>query len=325
PDDELRTAMANRWIVLVVIVGLTAWGFNERRMLNAYMIAWTEGGEIPALLPAQDEGVGVRWYDDYFTIQQIAPDTFAIGEPRYLQQTYSYLIIGRERALMFDGGPGIHNIKLVAQSLTDKPITFLPSHLHYDHVGNNITWAHVALPNLPSIRSRTEDGIFSPTDRQFLGFVEGWDEAPKWRVDEWVRHGEEIDLGGRVVTLYATPGHTRDSVSLYDARNGLLLSGDYLYPGSLYAFLPGSSVNDYLQTATELVAAIPPDTTIYGAHSDNEPGAPVLEFGDLADLEAALFLLEAKTLEGDGTYPQYFRVNERLGLLAEPRWLQDWD
>ena len=317
--------MAKRWLVLILIVGLTAWGFKERRLLNVYMITWTEGGEMPALLPAEDEGPGVRWYDDYFTIQQIAPDTYAIGEPRYLQQTYAYLILGADRALMFDGGPGIHNIKLVAESLTDKPITFLPSHLHYDHVGNNITWERVALPDLPEIRAREEDGIFSPSNRQFLGFAEGWDEAPKWIVDEWIRHGDEIDLGGRVLTMYVTPGHTRDSVSLHDANNRLLLSGDYLYPGPLYAFTPGASVSDYLRTANEMMSIVPPGTRIYGAHGDDEPGVPLLYKTDLADLENALFRIEEKALQGEGSYPQYFPVNDRLGLLAEPRWLQDWD
>ena len=29
-------------------------------------------------------------------------------------------------------------------------------------------------------------------------------------------------------------------------------------------------------------------------------------------------------IEGDGSYPEAFPINERLTMLAEPRWLQRW-
>ena len=43
------------------------------------------------------------------------------------------------------------------------------------------------------------------------------------------------------------------------------------------------------------------------------------------DLRSALLRLRSGELEGEGFYPQSFVINERLWLLAEPRWLQDWD
>ena len=104
----------------------------------------------------------------------------------------------------------------------------------------------------------------------------------------------------------------------------MLFSGDYLYPGDLYAFLPNSSMGDYLTAAETLSQVIDDDVRIYGAHRAAPPGAPVLDAGDLADLKDALCRLRAGELAGEGTWPQRFEVNERIGLLAGPRILQRW-
>ena len=45
-----------------------------------------------------EEGPEARWYDDYFTVEQLDAKTWAIGEPRYEQQVFNYLIV-IERAL----------------------------------------------------------------------------------------------------------------------------------------------------------------------------------------------------------------------------------
>jgi glyoxylase-like metal-dependent hydrolase (beta-lactamase superfamily II) len=211
----------------------------------------------------------------------------------------------------------------VAESLTSKPITFLPSHLHYDHVGNGITFDRIALMDVPAVRSRAAGDTFSPSDRQHLGFLENMD-PPTWQVDEWIAPGSEIDLGNRILKVYYTPGHTNDSISLFDISNDLVFSGDYLYPGPLYGFLPNSSMHEYLATTGPLIDDLPDNIIFYGAHRDTPPGAPTLGYGDLEDLRDALIRLKSRELKGQGVYPQSFMINDRLQLIAEPRWLQDW-
>ena len=316
--------MRPRWFVLVVLIVLLGFAFAERRNLITNVMALSAPGEPPPLLDATDEGAGVRWHDDYFTLQEVAPRTFAIGEPRYHQQNYSYMIIGDDRALLFDAGPGIRDIRQVAESLTEKPIIFLPSHFHYDHVGNEVTFDEIAVVDLPYIRDRADGNELSLSRSEHLGYFEGM-AAPTWQVDHWWPVGTEIDLGGRSLTLLYTPGHTTDSVSLWDQAGGMLFSGDYLYPAELYAFLSNSSMSDYLSTSESLLATLPNNVVFFGAHRSGPPGAPRQLMPDLVDLNRSLISIRDETTAGEGTYPQAFYVNEQMVILAEPRWLQDWD
>ncbi len=281
-----------------------------------------EGGETPALLPMEKELPSTRWHNAYFTIDEIAPDTYALGEPRYYQQNYSYLIVGQDRALLFDAGPGIRNIRAVAETLTDLPITFLPSHFHYDHVGNGIAFDQRAVVDLAYIRQRAKEDELTFTNMEHLGAVEGF-ETPTWKVDYWFAPGDWVDLGGRAVQVIHTPGHSRESISLLDSENGLVLSGDYLYPGMLYVFVPGSSVQDYLDTANVLLAYAP-DVDFYGAHRAEPPGPPVLKHDDLLALKKTLAKMWAGQVDGTGWWPRAFSVNEKITILADPIFLQDW-
>lgn len=311
-------------LAFLLLAGLLVWGFVERRTLVMYAFAAAGPGEPPELLPATDEGPTARWIEDYFTVELVAPDTFAIGEPRYAQQNYSYLIIGDDRALLFDAGPGIRDIRAVAESLTDRPIVFLPSHFHYDHVGNEITFDQIAVVDLPHIRDRVgKDGALTLETMEHLGMAEGM-AAPTWQVDHWWAPGTEVDLGGRTLELLYTPGHTTDSISLLDAENGILFSGDYLYPGDLYGFLPNSSMGDYLSVADTLLDQLDEATIFLGAHRVTPPGPPRLGFEDLSDLADGLVGIREGSIDGTGSYPEAFPINHRLVMLAEPRWLQRW-
>lgn len=312
-----------KYIVALLCLSLLVWLMIDQRHWLFYQSARFAVGEPPALLDGVDELSTTTWFDDYYTIDEVAPGTYAIGEPRYYQQVFSYLIVGETTALLFDAGPGVRDIRPVVESLTRLPVIFLPSHFHYDHVGNGIDFSQRAVVDLPYLRARADGDQLAFTDMEHLGPVEGF-AVPSWRVDHWWSPGEQIDLGGRSVTIIHTPGHSRESISLFDQANNVILSGDFLYEGTLYVFVPGSSVQDYLTTTENLLQQFAGTDVYFGAHRITPPGPPTLQQRDLRALQGALVKMRDGELQGSGLWPQTFYVNENISLLADPRFLQDW-
>jgi hydroxyacylglutathione hydrolase len=271
-----------------------------------------------------------RWIDDYYVVEAVDATTIAIGEPRYYQGNYSYLIIGTERAVLFDAGTGSRDIVPIVRSLTKLPITVIPSHLHFDHVGALGRFDRTALLDTPSLRARMRNSRLTLQRYEFLGFIEDL-APPTFRVDEWWGNNTTIDLGNRRVRVLSTPGHTPTSVSLYDQEHQQLFVGDFLYPGHLYAFLPGASRSAYLATTRQLLSQTGAGTRIYAAHVADPPApvrAPTLEFADLKALEATLVAIDQGTidpiapgnLEIMGSFPRVFPVSGAVTFATGFRW-----
>ena len=265
---------------------------------------------------------GVRWFDDWFAIEDVSPGVCAIGEPRFHQINWNYLIAGRDRALLFDTGPGVRDISEVVKSLTDLPVTAMPSHMHFDHTGNLHRFGNIAIADLPILRACERGGIFHAADDLFLGFYEGMTWNPV-KVSSWLPIGSSIDLGGRKLEVIHTPGQSPDSVSLLDRQAKILFAADYVYPGSLYAQILGADLADYLKTAESLLLILDKEARLFCAHGkpdkQRQHRAPILHCEDIADLAEAL-----RKLKKSGEQPEKWRVNERLSLLTGSNAFASW-
>ncbi len=308
-------------IALALLGVLAAVLVDQRLRITLMMLG---DGSPPPLLDAVDEGPDLTWHDDYYIVQALDASTFAIGEPRYLQQNFNYLIVGAERAILFDAGAGVRDIRPVVEALTDQPVTFVPSHFHFDHVGNGIDFERVAVIDLPHLRARAPDDKLRLTWEEHLGSLEGY-ALPTLVIDEWLPPGGLVELGERSLRVIFSPGHTDDSVSLYDAARGYLFTGDFMYPGPLFAFLANSNLGDYLQGADALLEVANDDVRIFGAHRVAPPGTPEQTLVDLRDLRTALQRVQRGNLRGEGLYPVTYMVNTSMELLADPAWLQNWE
>lgn len=323
PAPKGRDMARKFGIALVVIALLLAVGVWQRHRILVPLA--TTGEQImpskEANLPANGTPIGE---DAYFYVVQLDERTFAIAEPYSWPRNVNYLIAGTSRALLLDAGVGFYDIRPIVDQLTDLPVTFMPSHLHYDHTGQG-SYEWIALVDLPHLRERATGDRFTPSWGEHLGVAEGV-EPTSWKIDEWVRPGSEMDLGDRKLTLIYTPGHTDNSISLLDKANNVMFTGDFMSAGSISAWYPGASMGDYLQSARKIIRATAgnPDIALRGAHAGEDGQLPVKSRADIAILRDQLIRIRDGELKSTGSYPRIYAIREDVVMQAEPRWLQNW-
>ena len=104
-----------------------------------------------------------------------------------------------------------------------------------------------------------------------------------WKISLFVHDHFKVNLGGRVVEIISTPGHTPDSISLIDGANGLLFTGDTFYPGEIWLYRPETDFPAYLASVKKLVALVPQVKLVLGSHN-----VPVAQPSVLAQLDAGI-------------------------------------
>ncbi len=219
--------------------------------------------------------------DPWFEVYRPALQVFAIYEPHQAEETIGYLIVGEKKALLFDTGMGISDVKKVTAELTRLPIIVLNSHTHDDHVGGN--WQFETVYGMDTdftrknARGSREDAQAEITPDQICGTLpRGFDvkayATRPWKISTKLYDGARFDLGGRTLEVIATPGHTPDSVSLIDRTNGLLFTGDTYYPAPIWLFRPETDLDAYAKSIRRLAALAPQVKLVLGAH--NIPVAP---------------------------------------------------
>ncbi|MCB9498615.1 MAG: MBL fold metallo-hydrolase [Bacillales bacterium] len=193
---------------------------------------------------------------EWFTIDKVDPNTYIISEYRHWEEPHSYLLIGRKKALLIDTGLGIENIYEEVLKLTDKKIIAIPTHVHWDHIGGlkyfpnfyvhekELAWIEGAFPlSLETVKEMVKDRADLPSDFD-LDKYEIFKGTPK-RI---LKDNDEIDLGGRIVKVCHTPGHSPGHICFYEEKSGYLFTGDLVYKDILFAYYPSTDPQAYLDS-----------------------------------------------------------------------------
>lgn len=233
--------------------------------------------------------------DEWYAVEAIDAQTFAINEPRSSQYNTSHLIIGDTQAIMFDAGSGerplgSRSMRAIAERYTAKPITLILSHFHYDHIGDAAMFDRTHLIDRPEIRNSVRDDVFtiSPWESLDIG------KRPL-KVAAFIADGDVIDLGGRKLDVLNMPGHTKESILLLDKSRNQVFTGDFVYQhlGGIIAFAPGSDLVAYKTNSDRLLHLANSDTVFFGAH-----GSPRFSRSWLALLDSEL----GKIIRGEAEY-----------------------
>lgn len=275
----------------------------------------------------------------WFTTWEVAPGVICIAEDQHVEEVRSYLVRGSARSLMWDAGLGIADItREVERFVAVRPesLMMVCSHSHFDHVGDVWRFAAAGVPVYahPAEAERIETGMNHEKSAYWLqekfllgplpaGFDPGTYAIRPATITHLLNEGDVLDLGDRQFTVLHTPGHSPGGLSLWDAANCLLLSGDTAYAAPLYSYSPDAEPETYRQSLRHLANLAPQVRTLLPSH-DETPISPDLlvamadAFDRIHDGDAADALVGQDDEAGhDHLYDLYdfgpFQVRMRAG------------
>ena len=262
--------------------------------------------------------------DPWFEVYRVAPGVFAIYEPHQFEEVISFLILGEKRAALFDTGLGIGDLKRVVVSLTSLPIVVLNSHTHNDHVGDNWEFSDIYGMDTDFTRINAKgsraDAQAELTPVSICGQLPAGFDAKSYstrpfHITHWLHDGDTLDLGGRVLQVISTPGHTPDAICLLDRKNGLLFTGDTYYAGPIWLYRPETDLDDYVHSVERIAAMAPQLRLLLPSHN-----VPVDDPSQLPKLLDAIKKVRAGTVHpvsvGEGKV--HYQVDGFVFLMTAP-------
>ncbi len=206
-------------------------------------------GNTMEIGPVETGSLDVKWIhgsdpcnnnnDPYFQVHRYAENTYILRQNKCVSRhsPFSYLLFGEDRAILFDTGAipdsseeadvkeknGLKQIiddvieNWSAEQNRERPhLTVAHFHNHVDHL--------YADPQFEDDDSVVVVGTGAEAVAEFFG------------VSDWPSDTATFELGNRTLTVIPIPGHTEDSITIYDPWTQFLLTGDSVYPG--YIFIP---------------------------------------------------------------------------------------
>jgi glyoxylase-like metal-dependent hydrolase (beta-lactamase superfamily II) len=244
-----------------------------------------------------DVRVAVRWFEHHTVDDGVVRITEPNVDP-FLRANL-FLVRGRERDLLVDGGLGLAPLRQELAELFERPVLAVATHRHFDHVGGLHEFEDVAVHRADADAVARADGFSSLRTEDYPpeefgdyelpaslltaiprdGFdLEGYHVEPvtPTRV---VEEGDVFDLGDRRLTVLHLPGHTPGEIGLWEDETGTLFSGDCVYEsGVLLDELPESNIADYVRSMRRLLDL--PVRIVHGGHDDSFGRERLLELID---------------------------------------------
>jgi glyoxylase-like metal-dependent hydrolase (beta-lactamase superfamily II) len=229
---------------------------------------------------------------DWFAREQVGESIWHLWE-RFADpfvRCNIWFVRGRDRALLVDTGLGVMSLHEAARDLFEQPTLALATHYHFDHTGSLHEFterlAHRAgIPYLttpgaiggalrrdgfPAAAVEMYRAAGYEVPEEFLAALPAPDfdvaayEVPSCAPTRVLDDGDTVDLGDRAFEIMHLPGHSPDSIGLYEAASGTLFSGDAVYDGPLLDGSRDSDVDAYVATMERLRAL--PVEVVHGGH-----------------------------------------------------------
>lgn len=192
---------------------------------------------------------------------------------------------GRDRDLLFDSGLGHFSLKQHVPLVSERALTCVASHAHFDHIGNHHEFQGCCVHHAEAhilADPRRDWTLADPyaTDDMFDRQPTGWDQTAYHiqpaEIGRQLSHGDVVDLGDRAFEVVHTPGHSPGGIGLFEQKSGVFLSGDVIYDGPLIDDAYHSHVPTYITTLEALK-----DLSVQMVHGGHFPSFGAVRYRQL--------------------------------------------
>lgn len=175
-------------------------------------------------------------------VEKISDQLYVITET---ESVHCYLVIGSDKAMLFDIGYGYENIMPLVRTITDLPVMLVLSHGDPDHgLGSKwfdevwihpLDWGKLLWNDTTEMRKKAMDYRVNkmPWTKELIP-----EEFPEWRISSKTKphflcHGDKISLGDIKFKVLHTPGHSYGHIMLLEEeKNGSFPETRYLHTTS---------------------------------------------------------------------------------------------
>jgi glyoxylase-like metal-dependent hydrolase (beta-lactamase superfamily II) len=226
---------------------------------------------------------------------KVAPGVFSVDHK--VVEGKNGIVIGQRAALAIDTG----NYPDEGQAMVDfirtqghTPRLLALTHGHGDHILGSSAFADAEVIThalTPEVMQRTLPGLAKRAGVA-LGQLTSQISWPTLSFTDELR----VDLGGKHVRLFPTPGHSPDCISAYVEEDQVLFGGDAVFSAIIPAVGDGDSV--VLESTLRMLAEMPIETLVPG-HGSLLKGKSAVRgwLGWLADYLARVRIFVEEELE----------------------------
>lgn len=221
--------------------------------------------------------------EEWYRVQTKGDGITLIDEP-FIQEFYRcnmWHVRGRDRDMLVDSGMGVVSLRRWVPLVSERALTAVASHTHFDHIGchhefddrcvHRLEAEILAAPGRAATLADpyVTDGIFDVLPPlPYLSATYAVRAAPATRLLE---DGDVVDLGDRHFEVIYTPGHSPGGIALWESATGILFSGDIVYDGPLIEDTYHADAADYLRSMKRLLDL--PVRVVHGGHFPSFDGA----------------------------------------------------
>ena len=159
-------------------------------------------------------------------------------------QNFTYILEDEEtsEAILIDPSWDLQDVLQIIKRNSLKIKYIVNTHYHFDHIIGN-------------------EAMVKATDAKIIQHKDS-----TLKHDITVSNGDKIKFGESELTVFHTPGHSKDSICL--VGNGKIFSGDTLFVGNCGRVdLPGGSARELYHSLFDVISKMDDTLELYGGHN----------------------------------------------------------